>query len=790
MTLPAQKFANTFRTINGLINIVYDSDVILLCDTSLGAVSVDLAEIPADLWNTVYKLYVIDKSNNASVNNITIKAPIGYTVNNASTFVVNVNGGSAIVRIVSNTAYVAETNYGFPSGIIVKDEGVVIATSTTSMNFVGAGVTATAVGSAVTVNIAGASITPTTFANLTTLISGNTVIAGQFYLVTDAIFTNTVLENVPIVVQGITTNSVSLSGSGIFLNADYQLVGNYSGVSGFVSNLGVWQSTLVPVIGSVVMWDNLQYVNTTGLNGISNPSLDAVNWTVLTKSTTNGYIQEIDEVTYNVSNNQILTRADKRHNFIENNLNNLAPLNEAFLLFQWGNNQVADNKVEANSIFECWNNYVIGNPVGIPSIEGNYLHESKLSLLKNFGKIQKNLLSANTSVLIIESQVDVLFASNIFEQDVNSNFTLKDQSVFRNNKISQKVALTVIGGSTASFLLNDLRHSTVTVNNQGGTFDSNLITHGGLSISNLTNDCSSNVINKGLIIITNLSGIFYSNYLSNCSVTLGTIIGEISTNRVEQNSTLTITNCGAEGSFRENILDTKSNVSITNLDGLFGLSAKGFGNKISASIIEIGTIVIICEFSTNVIEQDSFVVFTSLSAPSGQVVNNTLKNAVINVGINSLEISGCEFFNTTWQGGLPNSQVLFGGSTTSYINTIRYSIDMSDPTVYDLPTQTLIIPLNLRTWVGTFRLLNSAGLTVSKIIGLNVAHATCLFPDSGTLTFVSVAVAGALGTEIVSSGGATSYALVNHTVNLADKIYITKDEGDILNRVFLINIIT
>jgi hypothetical protein len=321
----------------------------------LGAVNVDLAEIPADSWNTVYKLYVVDKSNNAGVNNITIKAPLGYTVNNASASVLNVNGGSAIVRIVSNTAYVAETNYGGASSpLAVQNEGVQITPSATTMNFVGAGVNATAVGGFVTINIAGTAVVPVTNAQLLTLIGTNAVVPNTWYLVSNAIFTLTLNDTVPILVQGVTTNSVSLSGSGIFLNADYQQIGNYSGVSGFVSNLGVWTTALAPVIGSVVMWNNLNYVNTTGVNGVSSPQIDVVNWTVLSKTSTNGYIQEIDDITYEPSSNNILSREDKRYNKVENNPSTYTATDEAFYVFQWGNNQVQSNIINSDSNLDCF----------------------------------------------------------------------------------------------------------------------------------------------------------------------------------------------------------------------------------------------------------------------------------------------------------------------------------------------------------------------------------------------------------------------------------------------------
>ena len=70
--LSPQKYPNTSRTITGLINLVFTSDVLLFCDTSAGAVAVNLLEIPSGFWNTNYKLYVIDANNNAQINNITI----------------------------------------------------------------------------------------------------------------------------------------------------------------------------------------------------------------------------------------------------------------------------------------------------------------------------------------------------------------------------------------------------------------------------------------------------------------------------------------------------------------------------------------------------------------------------------------------------------------------------------------------------------------------------------------------------------------------------------------------
>lgn len=103
-----QKYQNNIRTINGLVNAVYQDDVTINCDTTLAPVGVQLLGIPANKWSTQYKLYICDSGNNASVNNITITAPIGFLINGASSVVINVNGGSYVIRVASNTNYVGQ----------------------------------------------------------------------------------------------------------------------------------------------------------------------------------------------------------------------------------------------------------------------------------------------------------------------------------------------------------------------------------------------------------------------------------------------------------------------------------------------------------------------------------------------------------------------------------------------------------------------------------------------------------------------------------------------------------
>ena len=55
----ATNYPNVSRTISGIGNIVFDTDVVLLCDTSLGIVELTLLEIPLNHFSTQYKLYVV-----------------------------------------------------------------------------------------------------------------------------------------------------------------------------------------------------------------------------------------------------------------------------------------------------------------------------------------------------------------------------------------------------------------------------------------------------------------------------------------------------------------------------------------------------------------------------------------------------------------------------------------------------------------------------------------------------------------------------------------------------------
>jgi len=115
MALNTTPYPNTIRTISGSA-VAFADDVILLCDTSSGAVNITLQEIPTNNWNLLYKLFVIDNSNNASVNNITINAPSGQSINLGSSIVINTNGGGYVFEISGNGQYLGTPSSGGGGG--------------------------------------------------------------------------------------------------------------------------------------------------------------------------------------------------------------------------------------------------------------------------------------------------------------------------------------------------------------------------------------------------------------------------------------------------------------------------------------------------------------------------------------------------------------------------------------------------------------------------------------------------------------------------------------------------
>jgi hypothetical protein len=341
------KYITPFRIVTGTPQL-FPNDVVLLCNTSVAPVILNMLDIPSNFWSTQWSLYIVDNSNNASVNNITINAGVGQVINGIATMVISTNGAYTKIVIGGNASFLSQNSTGGGGYNTIQDEGIAL-TQRTIMNFIGGGVTATDDAPNLRTNITitgGASIIDITNASYLALIVAGTIVVGQFYRITNPLFAD---EGV--VIQGIRTNvNATLQGAGVFFNADYQGVGNYSGVVGFVAFRNMWNSNnpIVVVIGDVIIYRNIHYVSLTGIfTSGATPNLEPLNWQPLAKSLTNGYIKEVDFVKYNGNTNEVIYRADKRNNEVDLYINSFGQNN--FFYFQWGRNLVTLNKLRCQS---------------------------------------------------------------------------------------------------------------------------------------------------------------------------------------------------------------------------------------------------------------------------------------------------------------------------------------------------------------------------------------------------------------------------------------------------------
>ena len=832
MILDSQKYRNTSRTITGLSNNVFTSDVLIFCDTSTGAVALNLLEIPTDFWNTTYKLYVVDANNNAQTNNITINAPVGYQVNNASSLVISSNGGIALIRIVNNTDYLAELNYN-ASALAVLNEGVLLTPNATSMDFIGSYVNATNVGSAVSVFIQ-PSIISITYAQLQTAITNSTLIAGQMYSITNAIFIQTTSETAPVYLIATSTNTISAQGQGRFLNADYQGIGNYSSVTGFVSNLGVWNSFLLVVVGSVVIWNNLQYVSLTGV--AVQPDINHLDWQLLSKTLTTGYILEVCTILYDVNTNSIYKRIDLNNNSVENNISTYVIVGlEAFQVFQWGAILSRDNFVGNESALNNYNNRgavyentiingsivtittdtstggtfqknIVKNctlgTLNIGNINYNNFYDSILNLGDNEGNINYNCVTNNS---IIQNNANPDPQLEIIGNVISENSSLTNgvgarSNRFKNNNINNKSVVllddladpTSIFGEISEnefsncnitlgvFLVTDILSGNVfngfvgQVNNFGGVFKNNTFISSPNYTYNLTsqqsgvpsipanfnenqiNFCNADIINisnfnenlaeySEVIIQANANSI-RNNSIRNSTFTITQNQGTIDSNNIED-STFNFFNVNVGVVIRYNELRNLTTLNVINCNN--NITSNEFQNF----IFNIGTNN--CNFSLNQVF-------------SGQLVSPTLSTTQLR------NIFGILFINST--GVFAFS--IGGGIIQPNVVTTQVRLDISDPTIYDLPTQTLTIPSVLEFVCGIIALDNgTAPITITKIIGGlsgSTASAMKFINETGfNVDFSAVAVGVAVVNDIISNLAPNTYTLVDR-ISGADSIYIRR----------------
>lgn len=151
-----------------------------------------LPNIQTSGFLTIAKRYIIvDISNNASSSPITIQCNGGDLINNTSSIVMNTNGVSVLIEVCSSNQWIGvfSTNTGGGGGSgydQVQNAGIDLPQRTT-LDFTGAGVTASdnGVKTLVTINGASAPIVNILYANFYTDITNGDLVAGTTYRITD-----------------------------------------------------------------------------------------------------------------------------------------------------------------------------------------------------------------------------------------------------------------------------------------------------------------------------------------------------------------------------------------------------------------------------------------------------------------------------------------------------------------------------------------------------------------------------------------------------------------------------
>jgi hypothetical protein len=1064
-------YPNVSRTISGIGNIVFDTDVVLLCDTSLGIVELTLLEIPLNHFSTQYKLYVVDNSNNASINPIKIIAPSGFLIDEQPYIFNSINNSSIIVRISSNFDY-NSSNYGTlaveDEGILIAsdvrlidftgtgvtataigtsvtvavsggaiavsdesilltpsvssfnflgtgitatnvgtavtvtvpqnlietlDEGISLTTNTQSLNFTGTGVTATAIGNAVTVNVlavpittfdegilktattqsfnfvgggitatnvgnavtvtvptasvpietydegilktattqsfnfvgggitatnvgnavtvtvptasvpietydegilktattqsfnfVGAGITATnvgnavtvtvpqnlletldegvsltlttasynivgdnikatnvvnavtitadpfivshTYATLLTAISTNSLIAGQTVFITDAIYT-TFFNNILIEVslEALSTNTISLKGSGTFFNADYQTVGDYSGVAGYTGQTGVYNASTSYTIGKVCIYNNLHYkAIAVSLNNLpTNPAF----WVLLAftgaPALTNGYIREIDIINYDIQSNNIIYREDIRKNRVYQD--KVGSVNKVFALFQFGKNSVNNNNLVNSSYADIVNSTggFFFNDLDSSGLTGTVVNSNE-----NSGNISGNNFKNTTISFRNVGGASIINYNNFFQ---NSNLTINNTAsgTIMNNDFGFNGALLL--QNTGKFNSNKVYRSigsnfinvNPTYNCELNLFDGCNITYLDTNnlVSNIFINSTFNITNNGLV----APELFTNNQIINCQIFDLVNSGNFNNNIIDNTSVnlTVVTGCSFNGNqFKDSNLnlsyafsgtyDFLENIITNNTQIIFYQDFVGIfsGNNFNESTIEYqvdyngnftNNVISFCtiiyydfssQFVTNNIFTKSTIFFFKVQIDL--LFANDLIDCAITIQNNSLKM-----LNNNWndvqfnpysnapiivQTTIINSGQYFydvnfifidtiGGICADGINTITRELDFSDPNIK--VAGDLTIPACFVGFYGIF-LIKKGTATVDRIFNLSLRYNTTFkFSNLGSTLqdFQSLALPSIIN-GIVSALGTFTYKLKNQAGVYTDEITFSK----------------
>ena len=814
------KYKNVVREVSGLSVVVQKDDSILKVDTSAGPCSILLLTIPTNI-DLLYNVHIIDISDNASVNNITINTSLTDTINTQNSLVIDTNGGGCKIENLSQTEYVGTLNYT-PTTAGGTDEKVKATASDTTSAYLmqkltaGLGVSISLLNSggneSLKIDATGSGVYVKTNAELISEITGNLIVPDGLYHITDAGETDGGCY-----LRGLTTNSVSRSGAGVFLNLDFQnTTGNF---------VGIWTAALTPTINVTrVGWNGLTYLNITGTNTAQTPNLDTTNWTAQDKKVSpTEYVKEVDFILYDIINNKITIRHDKRGNIIENFDEAKVPNRNSIEFFQWGNNFVFNNKVFNGSVLDNQNqrsedfkNNVVSNSSLVQSngffgssFTDNIIdNRSIVNAVSSKAAIQFNVfeltstLSVNlaTGGLVTNNHLKIqsgISATAFVSGEISYNTISDFSTIIADNATANIQYNTLIGRSArinAANTLSTIRYneigdsSAIDTNNSLVTANieyNKLFNNSNLKLDVFAGRCQNNILDSFCQISCNLTSanpitlgfntlinnsqintdnaaansVITNNYLlNNSKIESDRNSGTIDYNILKNESEIDSAN--NSGSWLKNILTNESVFSCNGNNGTIGIySDQNKGNVLDNSLATLTT-----NTSTigglNLRQKSRFLVASNFNNIASFTMSN---NATLSVTINNSKFLACEIHGGTIT--IPTNSDIRTNLTKNHVsNNWETTLDMSDVFIHTGNALTLSAT---DQQFGVFLLINGAGKKIETITGILPNQWDYKFRNndtSGIINLDTKPVATAVANiGLIDNGGPNGYLVTGRT---------------------------
>jgi hypothetical protein len=390
----------------------------------------------------------------------------------------------------------------------------------------------------------GSDYTEITYSELQTLQSNDDLSVGATYHITDR----------DIWLTALSTSELSIEGKRlmrIVKNVEYTVAGN---------SLGVWNTTLSPIIGNTAIWGGKVWTNILGNVGTSvdDRYLDPLEWEEVVTTDDTYYEDKVFSILYDFDNDWVSSQSDDRDNTfgISFVYATLASIVYNFCdISDWGNEYIFDNKVWG--IFNNSTSFIVGNynfgfisnnSAGV--IAGNRNNgiikdnsdPGQIIANTNNGEITNNstaggitynsndgIINGNTNSGVIE------YNSNNGSIEANSNSGFGN---IRNNSNNGSI----IGNSNSGQGITDNSNNGYIVSNSNnGTINGNLNngyihgnTHGGSILRNSNNGVIEINSNVGVINYNSNGGPIHNNTQTSgtCNITNNNNNGTISGARV------------------------------------------------------------------------------------------------------------------------------------------------------------------------------------------------------------------------------------------------------------------